>query len=94
MYVASFFHLHLQVQLQTGSSTATRQHHQHHQHHQQRPAPQQVPSGPLKPEQVAKLLSELDVVRRNLDVMNEILTETEPGKGTPDDMQLLDVSNK
>ena len=48
--------------------------------------------GPLKPEQVAKLLSELDVVRRNMDIMNELLSEVEPGKETPDDMQLLDVS--
>ena len=48
--------------------------------------------GPLKPEQVAKLLSELDVVRRNMDIMNEVLSEVEPGKETPDDMQLLDVS--
>ena len=50
------------------------------------------PMGPLKPEQVAKLLSELDVVRRNMDIMNEVLSEVEPGKETPDDMQLLDVS--
>lgn len=48
--------------------------------------------GPLKPEQVAKLLSELDVVRRNMDIMNEVLSEVEPGKETPDDTQLLDVS--
>ena len=47
--------------------------------------------GPLKPEQVAKLLSELDVVRRNMDIMNEVLSEVEPGKETPDDTQLLDV---
>ena len=49
--------------------------------------------GPLRPEQVAKLLSELDVVRRNMDIMNEILSEIEPGKETPDDTQLLDVSS-
>ena len=51
-----------------------------------------APMGPLKPEQVAKLLSELDVVRRNMDIMNEVLSEVEPGKETPDDIQLLDVS--
>ena len=51
-----------------------------------------APMGPLKPEQVAKLLSELDVVRRNMDIMNEVLSEVEPGKETPDDTQLLDVS--
>ena len=51
-----------------------------------------APMGPLKPEQVAKLLSELDVVRRNMDIMNEVLSEVEPGKESSDDMQLLDVS--
>ena len=45
--------------------------------------------GPLKPEQIAKLLSELDVVRRNLDVMNELLVENDPGKESPDDFQLM-----
>lgn len=50
-------------------------------------------AGPLRPEQVAKLLSELDVVRRNMDIMNEILSEIEPGKETSDDTQLLDVSS-
>ena len=49
------------------------------------------PIGPLKPEQIAKLLSELDVVRRNMDVMNEIMTENEPGKEGADDMELLEV---
>ena len=63
-------------------------------HRQQHPAPARVPTGPLKPEQVAKLLSEMDIVRRNMDIMNEILSETEPGKGTPDDIQLLDVSGE
>lgn len=48
--------------------------------------------GPLKPEQVAKLLSELDVVRRNMDIMNEVLSEVEPGKESSEDTQLLDVS--
>lgn len=51
-----------------------------------------MPSGPLKPEQVAKLLSELDVVRKNMDVMNEIMSEQEPGRESADDAQLLDVS--
>jgi hypothetical protein len=32
------------------------------------------------------------VVRRNMDIMNEVLSEVEPGKETPDDVQLLDVS--
>ncbi len=51
-----------------------------------------MPSGPLKPEQVAKLLSESDVVRKNMDVMNEIMSEQEPGRESADDAQLLDVS--
>ena len=33
------------------------------------------PIGPLKPEQVAKLLSELDVVRRNIDIMSGLECE-------------------
>ena len=37
------------------------------------------------------MLSELDVVRRNIDIMNEIMIENEPGKETDDDMQLLEV---
>lgn len=53
--------------------------------------PARAPAGPLKPEQVAKLLSELDVVRRNMDVMNEVLTEIEPGKESEEETQLLDV---
>jgi hypothetical protein len=47
------------------------------------------PIGPLKPEQVAKLLSELDVVRRNLDIMNELLVENEPGSESEDDLLLM-----
>ncbi len=58
----------------------------------QQPRAARVPSGPLKPEQVAKLLSELDVVRKNMDVMNEIMSEQEPGRESADDAQLLDVS--
>ena len=37
------------------------------------------------------MLSELDVVRRNIDIMNEIMIENEPGKETADDFQLLEV---
>jgi len=43
---------------------------------------------------VAKLLSELDVVRRNIDIMSEIMTETEPGKETTEDVELLDELNR
>ena len=50
---------------------------------------QHSPISPLKPEQIAKLLSELDVVRRNLDVMNELLVENDPGKESPDNFQLM-----
>lgn len=49
------------------------------------------PIGPLKPEQVAKMLSELDLVRKNIDIMNEIMTENEPGKESSEDFELLDV---
>lgn len=52
------------------------------------------PIGPLKPEQVAKLLSELDIVRRNIDIMSEIMTENEPGKESPEDFQLLEELNR
>ena len=41
--------------------------------------------------QVAKLLSELDIVRRNIDIMNEIMNENQPGQESPDDYQLLEV---
>ncbi|KAL5473071.1 hypothetical protein EMCRGX_G027512 [Ephydatia muelleri] len=53
-----------------------------------------APAGPLHPEQVAKLLSELDVVRRNIDLMNEIMVENEPGKESREDAQLLEELNK
>ena len=42
--------------------------------------------------QVAKLLSELDIVRRNIDIMSEVMTENEPGKESPEDFQLLEVT--
>ena len=42
--------------------------------------------------QVAKLLSELDIVRSNIDIMSEIMTENEPGQESPDDYQLLEVN--
>ena len=51
-----------------------------------------APTGPLRPEMVAKLLSELDVVRTNMDIMNQVLSEVEPGKESPEETQLLDVS--
>lgn len=50
-----------------------------------------VPTGPLQPEQVAKMLSELDIVRKNMDIMSDIMNENEPGKENAEDVQLLDV---
>lgn len=38
------------------------------------------------------MLSELDVVRKNMDIMSDIMNENEPGKESPEDLQLLDVS--
>jgi hypothetical protein len=43
---------------------------------------------------VAKLLSELDIVRRNIDIMSEIMSENEPGKESQDDYQLLEELNR
>ena len=43
---------------------------------------------------MAKLLSELDIVRRNIDIMSEIMAENEPGKESPEDFQLLEVTSK
>lgn len=51
------------------------------------------PVFPWEHVQVAKLLSELDIVRRNIDIMSEIMAENEPGKETADDYQLLEVSH-
>ena len=41
---------------------------------------------------MAKLLSELDIVRRNVDIMSEIMTENQPGQESADDYQLLEVT--
>lgn len=38
------------------------------------------------------MLSEMDVVRKNMDIMNEIMNENEPGNESPEDLELLDVS--
>lgn len=38
------------------------------------------------------MLSEIDVVQRNVDVMNEILVENEPGKEEEGMVQLMEVS--
>jgi len=39
------------------------------------------------------MLSEIDVVQRNIDVMNEILIENEPGKEEEGMVPLMEVSN-
>ena len=84
----------LQLHLSQPVGGGQQQQQQVRSHAQQQPPQPRVPSGPLRPEQVAKMLSELDVVRRNVDIMNEVLTETEPGTASPDDSQLLEVSGR
>lgn len=44
--------------------------------------------------QIARLRSELDVVRANTKVMSEMLTEMVPGKEDPSDLELLQVRKK
>lgn len=58
------------------------------------PAAQNVRMGgnPLSGTQQAKLLSEIDVVQRNIDVMNEILIESQPGKEEEGMVPLMEVS--
>jgi hypothetical protein len=46
----------------------------------------------LTPEQLAKMRSEVDVVKSNLQVFTEMLGEMKPGQEDPDDLQLLMVS--
>ncbi|MEQ2197189.1 TOM1-like protein 2 [Xenoophorus captivus] len=43
------------------------------------------------PEQIARLRSELDIVRGNIKVMSEMLTELVPGKEDGSDLELLQV---
>lgn len=49
-------------------------------------------SSALSGTQQAKLLSEIDVVQRNVDVMNEILIENQPGKEEEGIVPLMEVS--
>ncbi|XP_077476132.1 TOM1-like protein 2 isoform X2 [Stigmatopora argus] len=55
------------------------------------PANQVSPQGPITatPEQVARLRSELDVVRGNVKVLSEMLTELVPGQEARSDLELL-----
>ena len=64
-----------------------------HQAPMAQPAP---PSGPINPspEQMAKLRSELDIVEGNVRVLNEMLSELQPGEENPDDYELLVELNK
>ncbi|XP_066497614.1 TOM1-like protein 2 isoform X2 [Hoplias malabaricus] len=60
--------------------------------------PPQIPSitGPISanPEQVARLRSELDIVRGNCKVMSEMLTEMVPGQEEASDLELLQELNR
>ncbi|KAG7459448.1 hypothetical protein MATL_G00210640 [Megalops atlanticus] len=62
--------------------------------------PPQAPSihmaGPItaNPEQIARLRSELDIVRGNTKVMSEMLTEMVPGQEDPSDLELLQELNR
>uniref|UniRef100_A0A3B4YRZ1 Target of myb1 like 2 membrane trafficking protein n=1 Tax=Seriola lalandi dorsalis TaxID=1841481 RepID=A0A3B4YRZ1_SERLL len=58
----------------------------------------QVPNLPspitATPEQIARLRSELDVVRGNIKVMSEMLTEMVPGQEDASDLELLQELNR
>ncbi|XP_063077711.1 TOM1-like protein 2 isoform X2 [Engraulis encrasicolus] len=60
----------------------------------------QVPNlhmaGPItpNPEQICRLRSELDIVRGNIKVMSEMLTEMVPGQEDPSDHELLQELNR
>ncbi|KAA0705311.1 TOM1-like protein 2 [Triplophysa tibetana] len=60
--------------------------------------PTQIPtvSGPItaNPEQIARLRSELDIVRGNVKVMSEMLTEMVPGQEEASDLELLQELNR
>ncbi|XP_066546327.1 TOM1-like protein 2 isoform X2 [Amia ocellicauda] len=56
----------------------------------------QVSAGPItaNSEQIARLRSELDIVRGNTKVMSEMLTEMVPGQEDPSDHELLQELNR
>ncbi|XP_037663865.1 TOM1-like protein 2 isoform X2 [Choloepus didactylus] len=59
-------------------------------------APSLSVAGPItaNSEQIARLRSELDVVRGNTKVMSEMLTEMVPGQEEPSDLELLQELNR
>ncbi|VEN52456.1 unnamed protein product [Callosobruchus maculatus] len=64
--------------------------------HQQQPlvvgggmGDQEAEIGELTPEQRAKLQSELDVVKSNMAVLGEMLSEVKPGEEQPDELEFL-----
>ncbi|XP_049418397.1 TOM1-like protein 2 isoform X2 [Epinephelus fuscoguttatus] len=68
-----------------------------------KPAPTPAPAAPASnmpspitatPEQIARLRSELDVVRGNTKVMSEMLTEMVPGQEDASDLELLQELNR
>lgn len=56
--------------------------------HGDRPLP---PASLLWAQQIARLRSELDIVRGNTKVMSEMLTEMVPGQEDSSDLELLQV---
>ncbi|NP_001338606.1 TOM1-like protein 2 [Danio rerio] len=56
----------------------------------------QTAAGPISanPEQIARLRSELDIVRGNIKVMSEMLTEMVPGQEDASDLELLQELNR
>ncbi|CAN9505883.1 unnamed protein product [Ophioblennius macclurei] len=58
------------------------------------PAPDAPSPITATPEQIARLRSELDVVRGNIKVMSEMLTEMVPGQEDASDLELLQELNR
>ena len=56
------------------------------------PQPVARSGGPVPPDMLAKLRSELDVVQGNVRVMSEMLTELSPSDVDSSDLELLQVS--
>lgn len=67
--------------------------HPHAQHAHSPPQPAVAGPVTLGPDQLAKLKSELDVVKQNCRVFSEMLTELTPGQQTESDTELLQQLN-